>query len=87
MNKQELASYLEHEKSRFLNLYGGEIVTHAAKAPVEHQRKQLAKKCETRKKPAHLKQEEWEKYLSEVEAGTYRPQYKPETELYDYTGL
>lgn len=86
MNKQELAAYLEAQKERFVNVYGGEIVVHAAKAPVEHQRKQLAKKCETRKKPAHLKQEEWEQYLTEVANGTYKPQ-EYEVDLYDYTGL
>lgn len=51
------------------------------------QRKRLQKRLETRKKPANLAQEEWEKYLEAVESGNYRPEYKPETRLYDYEGL
>ena len=86
MNKQELTAYLDREKTRFMSVYGGEIVTHAPKAPIEHQRKSFARQLETRKKPANLKQEEWEKYLSSVQAGTYKPQ-EYEVDLYDYTGL
>lgn len=86
MNKAELSAYLDQQKNRFVNVYGGEIVTHAPKAPVDHQRKQFAKKLETRKKPPHLLQEEWEKYLTEVQAGTYKPS-EQDVDLYDYTGL
>lgn len=87
MNKQELREYLEQQQSRFMNIYGGEVVVHAPKAPVSHLRKQLAKKCETRKKPPHLLQEEWEKYLAAVANGTYKPSDFPDVDLYDYTGL
>lgn len=86
MNKQELAEYLEREKTRFMSVYGGEVVVHAPKAPVADQRKQLAKKMTAVKKPAHLVQEEWEKYLSSVADGTYKPE-RTESDLYDYTGL
>lgn len=86
MNKQELQAYLDQQKARFTDVYGGEIVLHAPKAPVSYQRKQLAKKLDSRKKPAHLAQEEWEKYLQAVADGTYTPE-RTEVELYDYTGL
>ncbi len=86
MTKEELTAYLDREKTRFMSVYGGEIVTHAPKAPIEHQRKSFARQLETRKKPANLKQEEWEKYLSEVASGTYKPE-RTEVDLYDYTGL
>lgn len=66
MNKQELAEYLEAEKTRFMSVYGGEIVTHAPKAPVSYQRRQLAKQLETRKKPDNLRQSEWEDYLASL---------------------
>lgn len=87
MNKQELQAYLDAEKARFMNVYGGEVVLHAPKAPVECQRKSFNRTLDNRKKPAHLVQEEWDKYLKAVADGTYRPEYKPETDLYDYTGL
>jgi hypothetical protein len=87
MNKQELRAHIEAQTHRHTVIYGNEIPVHAPKAPVDHQRRVFAKQLETRKKPAHLLQEEWEQYLRQVEQGTYRPQYKPETDLYDYDGL
>lgn len=87
MTKQELQAYLDAEKARFMNIYGGEIVLHAPSAPIHCQRKSFARKLETRKKPVHLVQEEWERYLQAVQDGTYKPADFPEIELYDYTGL
>lgn len=84
MNKQELREHLNQAAHRFTNIYGGEIHTYAESVD---QAKRLQKRCETRKKPAHLVQEEWEKYLNSVADGSYRPEYKPETDLYDYDGL
>lgn len=37
--------------------------------------------------PQNLKQAEWEKYLAEVEAGTYKPAEAEEKQLYDWEGL
>lgn len=83
MNKQQLREHLEQQAHRFTNIYGGEIHTYAESVD---QAKRLHKRCETRKKPAHLVQAEWEKYLTEVQAGTYKPEPQ-EVDLYDYTGL
>lgn len=67
MNKQELAEYLEKEKARFVNVYGGEIVTHAPKAPVAYQRKQLAKQMTTGiVVPEDQRKAEWEKYIDSL---------------------
>lgn len=83
MNKAELAAYLKRETERFTTVYGGEIVTHAAKAPVDDLRQSLKKRCETRKKPANLVEDEFNQYLTKLKDGTYRPTLSPSEDLWD----
>jgi hypothetical protein len=83
MNKQQLREHLNQAVHRHTHIYGNEIHTYAESVD---QAKRLQKRCETRKKPAHLVQAEWEKYLTEVQAGTYQPEPQ-DVDLYDYTGL
>lgn len=66
-SKAELQAYLDRQKERFTGLYGGEIVRYAA--PEE---------CPKIKLGAYhpipnLVEEEYQKYLKEVEEGTYAP--------------
>lgn len=80
MNKAELAQLIAQRTAE----YHKPVLTYACSAS---QRDAVRRSLETRKKPPHLIQEEWEKYLNSVADGSYRPECKPETDLYDYTGL
>lgn len=84
MTKAELAQYLKRETERFTTVYGGEIVTHAPKAPVDDLRQSLKKRCETRKKPANLVEEGFDQYMQKLKDGTYRPEYRPSEDLWDF---
>lgn len=66
-------------------LYERPIYTHAESVDQE---KRLKKRIKAGLIiPQNLKQAEWEKYLAEVEAGTYRPEEPAEKQLYDWEGL
>lgn len=68
MSKEALRAMLAHETVRYEQIYGGEVTRYASPENV----KPILNKKPGRK-PANLKQEEWQKYLSEVQAGTYQP--------------
>lgn len=68
MSKEALRTMLAHETERYEQIYGGEVTRYASPENV----KPILNKKPGRK-PANLKQEEWQKYLSEVQAGTYQP--------------
>lgn len=70
MNKDQLRQMLEKQTHRFQDVYGGEVVKYAEKDP--RPKRLLDQK--SGKKPANLKQAEWDKYLAEVQAGTYKPE-------------
>lgn len=80
MTKAELSALIAERTA----LYHKPIHTYAESFD---QQRRLERALETRKKPAHLRQAEWELYLQEVEAGTYAPDRQHEVELYDYSGL
>lgn len=68
MSKEALRAMLAHETERYEKIYGGEVTRYASPQNVKPM---LNKK--PGKKPVNLKQEEWQKYLAEVQAGTYKP--------------
>lgn len=80
MNKQELAAFIAQRTAE----YHKPVLTYACSAS---QRDAVRRSLETRKKPAHLLQEEWERYLTAVQDGSYKPSDFPSLDLYDYTGL
>lgn len=80
MNKQELAQFIAQRTAE----YHKPVLTYACSAS---QRDAVKRSLETRKKPVHLLQAEWEKYLNAVAAGTYTPAEIIDHEIYDYTGL
>lgn len=80
MNKQELAQLIAQRTAE----YHKPVLTYACSAS---QRDAVRRSLETRKKPVHLLQAEWEKYLQDVQAGTYTPAEIIDHEIYDYTGL
>jgi hypothetical protein len=63
MTKEELRKHLEAQTERHTILYGNEIPVYAPKEPVQYSRKRLLKQMDNRKKPANLRQEQWEEYL------------------------
>lgn len=69
MNKDQLRAMLAHQTHRFQDVYGGEVIKYAEKDPKP---KRLCDK-KPGKKPVNLKQQEWEDYLAQVKAGTYKP--------------
>lgn len=80
MDKAELRALIEERSAHYhkpVHVYAESV----------DQQKRLHRALETRKKPAHLRQEQWELYLREVEAGCYSPDRQHEVELYDYSGL
>lgn len=79
MNKQELAAMLEKEKNRFHNIYGGETVLYAEKDPNP---KPLINRFAGMRKPENVMQIEWDKFIAELEAGTYKPGDDPEKDLW-----
>lgn len=68
MSKEALRAMLAHETERYEKIYGGEVTRYASPENVKPLLNQ-----KPGKKPANLKQAEWEKYLAEVKAGTYKP--------------
>lgn len=87
MTKEELRVYLEQQTKRHTEIYGGEIVTHAPRAPVKYEQTRLRKACETRKAEAPVLKENWENYLNQLADGTYKPQHQPSEDLWDTEGL
>ena len=69
MNKDQLRAMLAHQTHRFQDVYGGEVVKYAEKDPKP--KRLLDRK--PGKKLVNLKQAEWEEYLAQVKAGTYKP--------------
>lgn len=69
MNKDQLRAMLAHQTHRFQDVYGGEVIKYAEKDPKP--KRLLDQK--PGKKPVNLKQAEWEEYLAQVKAGTYKP--------------
>ena len=80
MSKEELRRLIEAGTAEFHK----PIYTHAESVD---QRKRLQRSLETRKKPAHLTQEEYDRYLAKLKDGSYRPEFSPSEDLWDYTGL
>lgn len=68
MSKEALRAMLAHETERYEQIYGGEVTRYASPENVKPILNQ-----KPGKKPTNLKQAEWEKYLAELEAGTYKP--------------
>lgn len=67
MNKQQLQEYLDKQKDRFINIYGGEIVRYASPSKPE------PIKLGVFHPVPNLKKQEYEEWLASVEDGTYVP--------------
>ena len=76
MSKEALRAMLAHETERYEKIYGGEVTRYASPQNV----KPILNK-KPGKKPVNLRQEEWQKFLSEVQAGTYRPDTQFQTRV------
>lgn len=76
MNKQQLRELLAKKAAEYQK--HKPIHTHAESVD---QQKRLHKRCETRKRPAHILQEEWDAHLKLVAEGKL-PEYKPGDDIW-----
>lgn len=66
-SKAELQEYLERQKERFFNVYGGEVVRHAS--PENPPQIQLGRHHAV----PNLVEQGFQEYLEQLRQGTYRP--------------